>query len=336
MAVFKKIIVFVLIISIIGIVGCSSNSNNNQSINEKANKENREDIIETSWFTLTAPQKWIGKYNYEIKYNAEDDITTLNVGMNTKQEHKSALMFYVEMCPMSDVGYIIEGIDGNWVDPIGVLTLDSGKSYFVCSRNASEAACADDELDLFIEMTDEVDKCLSTFTPKYEEQFENWSDSIFEELKSSIETEPFVSYNIDILDMSFNAYKNKIGGMFMQVNDSRLINFAGMNIKEEISYYYEVDSEICVAIKNNEVVAISFLKNEGTVRDVINTEELNELFEVEPETIHLDDNYGLYLWKCENGYIGIKAILNSSTSIYGDYPFSLVVYEDKNLCIGCD
>lgn len=150
---------------------------------------------------------------------------------------------------------------------------------------------------------------------------------------------PYVAYSLDIIGDSYQAYKNKIGGMFFDYsNNEQYLKYVAMNKIEGLSYYYNNDSSSIVAVDNDTVVAMAYSprytynSNSGlSVRDVINAEELPSFFDAEPKIIQVDDNKCLYTWKINNGYFGIIAT-HASDNIYNNYAWTVILYTDKTYC----
>ena len=306
---------------------------------EEIVKDNK---IETEWFTLEVPDNWTGTYTYEEKYNDEIDEFSLEVSMKSKSENGNAFLFSIEISPLEDADYIVTSLEYEWLDPIGIITTDNGTAYFVSSYLASEAACTDDEMEQFAELANGIDQCLSTFKPKYDEQFQEWNDKLFEELKSSIETTPYVPYTLNILDWNFEAYKNQSGIYFHDITNQVISDYYLINQLDGVSYYS--GDNVLVAVENESIVALAYIPSADsrfgswsttpTVRDVINAEELTELFNVAPEVLSVDgDAVCLYSWRIDNGYIGIKAIGSTDPQwLYDNSALVFMVYSDKKFC----
>lgn len=326
----KKLSVIIILISIILLYGCSNNNASDLHL-----------IIETDLYSFKLSDKWGGYYNYEKIYDSEKDVLKLEINMNSKNEEKKAFLFCVELLPTKYAAEIVASIENTMVNPIGILTTDNGSSYFVSSYQASEATCTDEELEKYIELAEDIDNCLVTFKPKYEEQFQLWNENLFNQIKSSIETAPYVPINQKIIGESFEAYKRRTGSYCYDISNNKISDSFLLNQIEGLSYYQNENGMIVV--EGDRIVAVSYFPNINagvgvSVRDFINALQLTDLFYVTPEVISVDNEaVSLSIWLTDNGYIGIKSVGKTDPqSIYENTVLLFVAFESKNLCSVCN
>lgn len=326
----KKLSAIILLISIILLYGCSNNIASDSHL-----------IIETDLYSFKLSDKWGGCYNYEEIYDSEKDVLKLEINMNSKNEEKKAFLFCVELLPTKYAAEIVASIENTMVNPIGILTTDNGSSYFVSSYQASEATCTDEELEKYIELAEDIDNCLVTFKPKYEEQFQVWNEDLFNKIKSSIETAPYVPINQKIIGESFDAYKKRTGYYCYDISNKKISDSFLLNQIEGLSYYQNENGMIVV--EGDRIVAVSYLPDKSagigvSVRDFINAGKLTDLFYVTPEVISVDNEVvSLSIWLTDNGYIGIKSVGKTDPqSIYENTVLLFVAFESKNLCSVCN
>ena len=326
----KKLSVIILLISIILLYGCSNNNASDLHL-----------IIETDLYSFKLSDKWGGYYNYKEIYDSEKDVLKLEINMNSKNEEKKAFLFCVELLPTKYAAEIVASIENTMVNPIGILTTDNGSSYFVSSYQASEATCTDEELEKYIELAEDIDNCLVTFKPKYEEQFQLWNENLFNQIKSSIETAPYVPINQKIIGESFEAYKRRTGSYCYDISNNKISDSFLLNQIEGLSYYQNENGMIVV--EGDRIVAVSYFPNINagvgvSVRDFINALQLTDLFYVTPEVISVDNEaVSLSIWLTDNGYIGIKSVGKTDPqSIYENTVLLFVAFESKNLCSVCN
>ena len=151
---------------------------------------------------------------------------------------------------------------------------------------------------------------------------------------------PLVAYMLDVIGDSFQAYKNKFGGLFLDIsNNNNYMQAVAMNIIDGVSYYYNGDNSSTVAVKDDMVVAFAYSprnfydsSSSLSVRDAINAEKLSGFFDVQPKILPVDDATFLYSWKTLNGYYGVIANHYNKENIYGNHAWFVVLYADKEYC----
>jgi len=322
------------------LVGCQSkqeidnHGTEGERHQESENKERETGNIETEYFTLEVPSNWKNLYSYETNVDNEIGDLSIHVYMTSNNEFGKAHLFTVYVLSTEFTDNVATALDG-WIEPIGLISNENNEEYLLGFSYASEQTCEEDEIEEFLEFTNGILGVIETLSPKGAYVFEEWDNTMMNELGKPPSYEAYVPISFNVLDWSFEAYKNQAGTVLYEVNAENLKSF---NYSENI-IYYRGGNEL-VGVEDGEIVLYSFAPDamsgvfSGTsVRDIIKDIGIVELFEVTPQIVSVDnDAVSFYYWTGDGGYIGIVAVGgNNPAKCYDYYAQQVIVYEDSNI-----
>ncbi|MBR0348408.1 MAG: hypothetical protein IIX16_02075 [Clostridia bacterium] len=336
---YKKIIISLLTLVVLCSAGCNftDNQTNKSTTIEKAVIENN--CIKTNFFTLKVPDSWKGKYDYTIIDSGTNDFS-LQVGMVSKSEYKSAHLFSVHILDLNDTDNIEVAVLDEWINPIGILSKNGLDKYMLGYNLASEMACTEEEENAFLLMIDEVKIVIDSITTNQEYELTPWSDGLKAKLFSKIYSAPFVPISFDLLNLSFDGYKNYTDAVFIDIKTYDQLTPYYLKFDDSIKYYYNSENTL-IGVKDDDICIIDCFASDLTgitspqVRDVILAIDAIKLFEVKPAVVEITNSRNsryFFYWKTENGYIGFTTIGgNNPENCYNYTAYQLVLFENPRI-----
>lgn len=167
-----------------------------------------------------------------------------------------------------------------------------------------------------------------------------WKDGAPAEMQDEIGNESsFVEYSIDVIGTSFQSYRNRNGGTYVDVSNNKdSLSVVAMNKIEGTIYYLNIDDNSIVAVKDEKIVSIAYnlrsmntTSSDLTIRKVLDSEKMAKFFDVYPQENRINDYSTIYYWQVLNGYFGIIGS-DYSKDVYGNIAWYVVVYSDKEYC----
>ncbi len=327
--VFAMISVFVVLLCV---SSCASEINDSTSSRASTTSTQNTNKIETEYFELYPFESWKNKYTYSYIENLNDIAVQLNVYMISDNEFGEAHLFGIDMISVNDVESISLALE-TWVEPVGLLTTDSGEQFFVGVSYASEMSCTQTEEKQFLSMVEDIPSVLSTIKSKKNHSMSEWDNSYLDDT-------PYVNVSYGVLGMNFNTVKNSLGGIVYEMENKEFLKSFHVNCTDNVKFYYCSDYYL-MGVEDEKIVFWGYFPENkivsysgSTVRDVLNYENLVELFSVPPKQSESNQpDIPFISWKIKNGYIGMVSVGSWDISrCYDNYPTVFVAFSDKNLC----
>ena len=143
----------------------------------------------------------------------------------------------------------------------------------------------------------------------------------------------------DILGMDFQEFKKEYVVKINEITSDSVINAFFAKKTEGVTYYYTSDS-LFVGVRDEKVVYYGYLTSAmfvasafPDVKEVLEFEKLEKLFDATPEITETQPNAPFALWEISNGYVGVGSVGSADAEEYLNNMASVfVAFSDKTLC----
>lgn len=335
----KKILSFLLMVVLVIclFVGCDIDMTNRIEENIEDNIE--DNTIETDYFSMSVPKTWDKNYKYYFRDTNEPGDVNLYVSMVSNNEFSEAHLFTVYILSLNNKENIELSLEG-WMEPIAIVSKNGANMYLLGYNLASEKACTPEEEETFLQMIDDVPQIIETMSAENEYVLRKWDEGMIEEIIPGDYNTPYASISFDILNTSFNGYRNQTGATFIEQTTQGFLEPYYIKKLETIKYFYGTN-DVVVGVKDNDIYLMTCWASDivghtsPQVREVINELGANELFEVYPAVLEVNNSYNsktfLY-WKIENGYIGFITIgSNEPERSYSSCVLNVLLFKDLSI-----
>lgn len=311
---------------------CTSEKNDSTNLQISTTSVQNINKIETDYFELIPPESWRNKYICSFIENLNNIAVQLNVYMISDNEFGEAHLFEIDMISINNIEDISLALE-TWVEPVGLLTTDSGEQFFVGVSYASEMSCTQTEEKQFLSMIEDIPSVLSAIKPKKNVTIAEWDNSYLDDT-------PYVDTSYGVLGMDFNTVKNSLGGIVYEMENKEFLKSFHVNYTDNVKFYYCSDYYL-MGVEDEKIVFWGYFPENkivsysgSTVRDILNHENLVELFSTPPKQTESNQPGASFIsWKINNGYIGMVSVGSWDISrCYDNYPTVFVAFSDKNLC----
>lgn len=331
----KLVLTLLMLIFIVNcFVGCNDGVSN---IKEESSLENN--TITTDYFSMLAPKTWEKKYKYYLRDTNEPGDINLYVSMVSNNEFSEAHLFTVYILSLNNTENIEISLDG-WMEPIGIISKNDTNIYLIGYNLASEMACTSEEEEVFMQMIDDVPQIIESINAEKDYDLRKWDDSMIEEIIPGDYTTPYAELSFDILNASFDGYKNQTGATFIEQTAQGSLEPYYIKKLESVKYFYGTN-EVVVGVKDNDIHMMTCWGSDiaghtsPQVREVINKLGANELFEIYPAVLEVENSYNsktFFYWKIENGYIGFITIGgNDPANCYSSCVLNVLLFKDLSI-----
>lgn len=309
------------------------------TLSENQDNISENNIIKTDYFSMFAPKTWEKKYRYHLREANEPDDIDLYISMVSQNEISEAHLFTVYILSLNNTENIKISLEG-WIEPVGIISKNDTNLYLIGYSLASEMACIPEEEEVFLQMIDDVPQIIKSINAAKGYVFREWDDSMIGEILPGDYTTPYASLSFDILNASFEGYKNQTGATFFENSTQGFLEPYYIKKLEAVKYFYGTN-EVVVGVKDNDIYLMMRWASDiaghtsPQVREVINELGANELFEIYPAVLEVENTYNsntFFYWKIENGYIGFVTIGgNDPTNCYSSCALSVLLFKDLSI-----
>ncbi len=213
------------------------------------------------------------------------------------------------------------------------LTVISEKRFYVFEMSEFDGysyyVSIDENCDIYGGYPDSGMDCLW----KNGKPYDDWQETDI----TSDDAMPYVSVDLDVLNRSFEGYKNQTGATFFDKTNGNMIASYYIKKNSAINYFYGTN-ELFIGVENGELnLVLGYCsdlvdKTSPTVRDIINALGISEMFDVQPSVYKVSNNNNVrnfICWKVNNGYVGFVTIGNiEHLSCYDLCAFEFLMFED--------
>lgn len=153
----KRWIVMVLFVALL--CGCSAKSEAQK--NKTTEKQEKNIIIDTDYFTLTVPESWRGLFEYEIYPDSESYAYTVNLyETNSHQEMMGGFLFGISLYEEDeDISYLPS------YETIGLLEA-KGQTYQVIVEYPTDVQFSDDTAANYRKLSKDMDDVIASLKVK--------------------------------------------------------------------------------------------------------------------------------------------------------------------------